>query len=55
MPLAQARDDRNTDSRCEYQALSDRRVQITCSRYSELKQYASPLTLVVGPTPEVLG
>jgi hypothetical protein len=50
MPLAKARGDRNTYSRCEYQALSDRRVQITCSRYSELKQYTSPLMLVVGLT-----
>ena len=47
MPLAKARGDRNTYSDCKYEELGER-VRITCSRYSELKKYTSPLTLVVG-------
>jgi hypothetical protein len=47
MPLAKARGDRSTYSDCKYQEAGER-IRITCSRYSELKKYASPLTLVVG-------
>jgi hypothetical protein len=48
MPLAKARGDRSTYSDCKYEE-TGQDVRITCSRYSELKKYASPLTLVVGP------
>jgi hypothetical protein len=48
MPLARTRGDRSTYSDCKYQEVGER-VRITCSRYSELKKYSSPLTLVVGP------
>lgn len=50
MPLAKARGDRNTYSNCTYEGVGDR-VRITCSRYSELKKYTSPLTLLVGSAP----
>ena len=48
MPLAKSRGDRSTYSRCTYEP-QDGRVRITCSRYSELKKFTSPYTLVVGP------
>ncbi len=48
MPLAKARGDRSTYSDCNYEEVGER-VRITCSRYSELKKYSSPLTLLVGP------
>ena len=51
MPLAKARGDRSTYSDCKYEA-TGQDVRITCSRYSELKKYSSPLTLVVGPRSE---
>lgn len=47
-PVAKARGDRSTYSNCEYEPTAER-VRIRCSRYSELKKYTSPLTLVVGP------
>jgi hypothetical protein len=49
MPLARARGDRSTYSDCKYEEVG-RDVRITYTRYSELKKYSSPLTLVVGPT-----
>ena len=51
MPVAKALGDRNTYSGCEYREISDQ-VRITCSRFSERKQYSSPLTLLVGPGPD---
>jgi hypothetical protein len=48
IPLAKARGDRSTYSRCTYEP-QGARVRITCYRYSELKNYTSPYTLVVGP------
>ena len=50
MPIAKARGDRNTYSDCKHDEAAER-VRITCSRYSELKKYTSPITLVVGPAP----
>ena len=47
IPLAKARGDRSTYSRCVYEP-QGARVRITCYRYSELKNYTSPYTLVVG-------
>ncbi len=49
MPLAKSRGDRSTYSKCGYKA-EGANVRITCSRYSELKKYTTPYTLVVGPT-----
>lgn len=51
MPLAKGLGDRNTYSSCEYKEVG-KKVRITCSRFSERKQYASPLTLLVGPGPD---
>jgi hypothetical protein len=48
MPLAKMRGDRNTYSECKYDQAAER-VRIACLRYSELKKYTSPITLVVGP------
>jgi ketosteroid isomerase-like protein len=48
MPLAKARGDRSTFTDCKYEEAGEQ-VRITCSRYSEMKKYTSPLTLVVGP------
>jgi len=48
MPVAKQRGDRSTYSRCSYEP-DGPRVRISCSRYSVLKKYASPYTLVVGP------
>jgi hypothetical protein len=50
LPLAQQRGDRSTYSNVRY-AREGERVRISASRYSELKKYASPLVLVVGPAP----
>jgi len=48
MPLAKARGDTSTYSDVKYTADGDR-VRITCTRFSELKKYSSPLSLLVGP------
>jgi len=48
MPLAKSRGDRSTYSQCTYEP-HDSRVRITCARYSELKKFTSPYTLVIGP------
>jgi hypothetical protein len=48
MPLAKERGDTSTYSDINYTLEGDR-VRITCSRFSELKKYSSPLTLLVGP------
>lgn len=49
MPLAKARGDRNTFSDVSY-AAEGARVRIRASRFSELKKYTSPITLLVGPS-----
>ena len=48
MPLAKARGDTSTYSVIKYSPGKDR-VRITCTRFSELKKYSSPLSLLVGP------
>jgi hypothetical protein len=46
MPLARARGDRDTFSGISYEPDGDK-IRIRCTRYSELKQYASPFELVL--------
>lgn len=48
MPLAKARGDTSTYSDVKYTPEGER-VRITCTRFSELKKYSSPLSLLVGP------
>jgi hypothetical protein len=49
MPLAKEKGDRSTYSDVAY--TQDReRVRITATRYSELKKYSSPISLLVGPS-----
>ncbi len=48
LPLAKARGDTSTYSDIKYTPEGDR-VRITCTRFSELKKYSSPLSLLVGP------
>lgn len=50
MPLAKARGDRNTFSHVRY-IPEGARVRIRASRFSALKNYASPISLLVGPSP----
>ncbi|MBA2303860.1 MAG: hypothetical protein H0W08_14675 [Acidobacteria bacterium] len=47
MPLARSRSDRSTYSKCSYEP-EGVHVRIQCARYSELKKFTSPLTLVIG-------
>lgn len=47
MPLAKVRGDTSTYSDIKYAPEGDR-VRITCTRFSELKKYSSPLSLLVG-------
>ena len=49
MPLAKTRGDRSTFSNVKYTAEGPR-VRITASRFSELKNYTSPISLLVGPS-----
>lgn len=49
MPLAKARGDRSTYSNVKYTPEGSR-VRITASRFSELKKYTSPISLLVGPS-----
>ena len=49
MPLAKARGDRNTYSNVSY-TREGQRFRIRASRFSELKNYTSPLSLLVGPS-----
>ena len=53
MPLAKARNDINRYSDCRFteRGTTDR-VRIVCSRYSVLKNYTSPVALLVGPGPQ---
>ena len=48
MPVAKLRGDINVYSACKYTAEADR-VRIGCTRYSKLKKYSSPISLLVGP------
>ena len=50
MPIAKARGDRNTFSNVRY-TTEGARVRIHASRFSELKNYTSPISLLVGPSP----
>ncbi len=47
MPLSKARGDTNKYTEVNY-VKKDSKVTITATRYSNLKKYSSPLTLVVG-------
>ena len=48
IPLAKAKNDVNRYSGCTY-AAEGPRVRIACARYSALKNYTSPMSLLVGP------
>ena len=48
MPLAKARGDMSTYSEVKY-TVERAGVRITATRFSELKRYSSPITLLVGP------
>ena len=47
LPMAKARGDTSTYSDVKF-APEGERVRITCSRFSDLKKYSSPLSLLVG-------
>lgn len=51
MPLAKARGDTNKYTQVSYLE-KDSKVTITATRFSNLKKYSSPITLVVGADPE---
>jgi hypothetical protein len=51
MPKAKAAGDLSTYSDVRYTP-EDGRVRISATRYSELKKYASPFSLLVGPGPD---
>lgn len=51
MPVAKERGDTNAYSEVKYVAEGGK-VRITASRFSNLKKYSSPLSLLVGPSPE---
>ena len=51
MPLAKARGDTNKYSEVKYTAEGEK-IRITATRFSNLKKYSSPISLLVGPTPE---
>lgn len=51
MPLAKERGDTNTYSDIKYVAEGER-IRITATRFSNLKKYSSPVSLLVGPSPE---
>jgi hypothetical protein len=50
MPVAKARGDRDTLSKCSFRP-EGQGVRILCNRYSELKKYDSPLSFLVGAGP----
>jgi hypothetical protein len=50
IPLAKARNDISRYSGCTY-AAEGARVRILCARFSVLKNYTSPISLLVGPGP----
>jgi hypothetical protein len=49
MPAAKARGDRNSYSDVKYTTESDG-IRVSAKRYSELKKYTSPLSILVKPT-----
>jgi hypothetical protein len=51
MPLAKARGDTSEYSSCAYK-VEPRGVRVACQRFSNLKKYSSPISLLVGPTSE---
>lgn len=51
MPAAKERGDRSTFSEVKY-APEGERVRITATRYSEMRKYSSPMSLLVGPGPD---
>jgi hypothetical protein len=51
MPLAKERGDTNTYSEVKYVA-EGQKIRITATRFSNLKKYSSPISLLVGPSPE---
>lgn len=51
MPVAKARGDLNKYTKVKYSIEGDR-VRINATRYSVLKKYSSPFSLLVGPGPE---
>jgi hypothetical protein len=51
MPIAKQRGDRSSYSDVTY-ALEGPNVRITATRFSELKRYSSPLSLLVGRRPD---
>jgi hypothetical protein len=51
MPLAKARGDTSKYTEVSYLE-KDSKVTITATRFSNLKKYSSPITLVVGANPE---
>jgi hypothetical protein len=51
IPLAKAQNDISRYSGCVYTAAGPR-VRIACARFSTLKNYTSPITLLVGPGPD---
>jgi hypothetical protein len=50
IPLAKARNDLSRYSGCTYAAERER-VRIVCARFSVLKNYTAPISLLVGPGP----
>ena len=50
IPLAKARNDLSRYSGCTY-AAEGGRVRVACARYSVLKNYTAPMSLLVGPGP----
>jgi hypothetical protein len=49
LPLAKMRGDSSTFSNIKY-TIEKKNVRITATRYSELKEYESPYSLLVGPS-----
>jgi hypothetical protein len=49
-PIAKARNDINRYSGCVYTA-EGARVRVACARFSALKNYTSPISLLLGPGP----
>jgi hypothetical protein len=51
IPLAKAKNDLSRYSGCAYTAEGPR-VRVACARFSTLKNYTSPISLLVGPGPD---
>ena len=51
IPLAKAKNDLSRYSGCTYTA-AEPRVRIACARFSTLKDYTAPISLLVGPGPD---